>query len=331
MATPYQTGTASSSTDLLQKLVAWLVSIGWTQDYSAAVDSAGGWKAHLHLGSQYVHLRAVQSQSDYTDMWSYYIWSWWPCLLCYVGTGYTAGAWNSQPGAPIGSGESYVVGSGINLPGPNGAITAYHFLADETGDHVRVIVERQAGSLGYLMWGSSLTKAGTWTGGQYLLGGTDGNMSGSFTGEGSYSQSAYLPGAYQSTSYGGAAGYVRVDADAFTGKWAALTDGTQNANMGYTGKRLGSLVKGYADVPTALPEYTAELRTRLVSALNSQAVLLPALLFVERDAGGWSPLGSVPGLVYTNAAGNGFALGQLYQLGADSYMLFPGFALRRIP
>lgn len=326
----YSSGTFSSSTDLLQKLVAWLVSIGWTQDYSAAVGSEGGWKAHLHLGSQYVHLRAVQSSSDTTDLWEYGIWSNWPCLLCYVGTGYTAGAWESQPGAPVGYGQSYVVGSGINLPGPNGAGKAYHFLADEAGDHVRVVVERQEGSFGYLMWGSSLSKVGSWTGGQYLLGGTDGNMAGSFDGVGSYQTSAYLPGAYQCSAYGGASGYVRANVDAFTGKWAALTDGTQNASHGYTGKRLGSLVKGYADVPVALPEYTEELQTRLVSGLNSQAVFLPALLFVERNAGGWSPLGAVPGLVYSNAAGNGFVVGQAYPLGSDSYMLFPGFALRRV-
>src|SRR5260370_3712544 len=60
----YQTGTASCPVDLLQKLVAWLSGLGWHTDLSA-VDGTGGvgWRAHLDLHGNFVHLRAFVNES----------------------------------------------------------------------------------------------------------------------------------------------------------------------------------------------------------------------------------------------------------------------------
>ena len=57
----YQTGSASSSTDVVKQLVTWLVSLGWTQDRSAV--EGAGWTASLHHNGNFVHLRAVENES----------------------------------------------------------------------------------------------------------------------------------------------------------------------------------------------------------------------------------------------------------------------------
>ena len=45
MAASYQTGIASSPTNLLQTLVAWLMAQGWTVNQSE--QEGTGWRAHL--------------------------------------------------------------------------------------------------------------------------------------------------------------------------------------------------------------------------------------------------------------------------------------------
>jgi hypothetical protein len=316
----YQTNTAGSPTDLLQKLVAWLALQGWVVDLSASAGTKGGWKAHLHKGSLYVHLRAVQVNSDTGDSFGYGMsYEAGPGIQMYVGSGYTPGLWQNQPGAPIGVGQTYSVGNAICLP--EGVIRAYHFLCDESGDHVRVIVERQAGSFSHLMWGSTLEKLGNWPGGAYFCGGTQGNL-----GQESPATSTDLP--FSVISYR-PLGYVRVDVDETTG-WAGLAVAGGAANDGATGVCASGLVgKSDDSFNFDLPEYPVQLLSRTVSTLNSQAALLPAHLFVLRAGGGWSPLGTVPGLFYTRATESGFAVGSTYPLGADSYLLFPGFALRK--
>ena len=69
---------------------------------------------------------------------------------------------------------------------------------------------------------------------------------------------------------------------------------------------------------------------RLTSALSNQATLLPIHLYANRDAGGVSLWATVPSLYCANAVGNGFAAKSVLALGADSYMLFPNFAVKKV-
>ena len=90
----YQTGTASSPIDLVQKMVTWLVSIGWTQDMSAS--DAPGWRAHLHKGAIYVHLYAAMYQQPWAGSGN-------PghAIFLYLSSAFDGGQpWNAQPGNP---------------------------------------------------------------------------------------------------------------------------------------------------------------------------------------------------------------------------------------
>ena len=134
----YQTGTASSPIDLVQKMALWLVSIGWTQDMSQAEGT--GWRAHLHKGAIYVHLRAGMNE----NVWQggqYYSYA----IHLYLSSAFDGSQpWYNQPGnPPLGFQQTYVVGVSMPLM-VAGAIQNYYFFSD-AADNVILVVERTAG------------------------------------------------------------------------------------------------------------------------------------------------------------------------------------------
>lgn len=326
MAAAYQTGTATSPTNLLQTLVTWLVAQGWTSNMSQA--DGTGWRAHLSKGSVYVNLRATPGSET--------VWAGGASSTAnqigiglYTGTGYSgASAWNAQAGGPIGSAVAYTVGAFMNLP--VGSIVAYHFF-DDGADNIVVVAERTSSNFTHLGWGTSLTKAGAWTGGGYFFASTSGFYA-------SYTSVAYPgtpngPSAHPPFSYGdsvsGCCAFVRADVDTFTGKWLGCGS-VASAQQGYTGKRVASGYynrSGVVTMPSEIPQYGASFQARITSAMNSQANLIPIRLFAQRDTAGYSLIGDVPNLVLTNATDNGYAAGTVYPLGADNWMIFPNFAV----
>src|SRR5438477_3589060 len=131
MAASYQTGTASSPSNLLQTLATWLTAQGWTVNQSAT--DASGWRLHVSKNSYFMNLRAAMNETIWnTQNRAGY------GIGLYGGTGYSgAAAWNAQAGAPNASGGAIVVGASMNLN--SGAIVAYHFL-DDGNDHITVVV-----------------------------------------------------------------------------------------------------------------------------------------------------------------------------------------------
>ena len=322
MAAAYQTGSASSPTDLLQKLVTWLVAQGWTQNMSKAEGT--GWRAHLSKGGVYVNMRATPGSET---LWGHSI-NRSPQragIGIYTGTGYNgSSAWNAQAGGPIGNGQTYTVGCIMQT---DATILAYHFF-DDGADNIVVVIERTSGIFGHMGWGPSLIKNGAWTGGAYffaqLSGYSGGEYSASYPGAG---MTASCPFA-TSDANAAAASFVRADVDAFTGKWVSVAYyGSTSAEKGYTGK-LGQTPFGYGyyGPDTQIPVYTT-FQDRLTSALNAQANLLPIRVFVKRDAGGYSLIGDVPNIFLSNATANGFSPSTVYPLGPDNYMLFHNFAV----
>jgi|FLYL01.1.fsa_nt_gi hypothetical protein len=327
----YQTGTATSPNDLLQKLVTWLVNIGWVQDMSQA--DGTGWRAHLHKGSVYVNLKSTTGAVN--------PWAFTPspspnasdaALHIYLGTGFSGAAnWNAQAGGPVLNGTSTITGH--SMPLPTGAISAYYFFSDATADNVVVVVEKTTGVFTHLGWGTSLNKSGTWTGGPYSFAATHGYgfANDSTTTPGAQNgPSARAPFMFKDPLNGAASGYVRADVDSFTGKWVGCTDSTSQPSGGYTGRNCATEFRGQSTAPPSdIPnlEYFLE---RTVSILSSQAHLVPVRIWVSRDAGGYSLLGTMPIVFWTRAVGNGFAPGTVLTLGADSYMLFPEFAVKKV-
>lgn len=321
MAASYQPGSASSPTDLLQKLVTWLVAQGWTQNMSQAEGT--GWRAHLSKGGVYVNMRATPGSET---LWGYSI-NRSPQragIGIYTGTGYNgSSAWNAQAGGPIGSGQTYTVGCIMQT---GASILAYHFF-DDGADNIVVVIERTAGVFGHMGWGPSIVKAGTWTGGAYffaqLAGYSGGEYADSHPGAG---MTASCPFA-TADAIASAASFVRADVDSFTGKWVGIGYcGASGPERGYTGKRGQTPFGGFYGPETLLPVYTT-FQNRLTSAMNAQANLLPIRVFVKRDAGGYSLIGDVPNIFLSNATENGFAPSTVYPLGSDNYMLFHNFAV----
>ncbi len=337
----YETGTASSPNDLLQKLVTFLTSaaVGWTQDMSQA--DGTGWRAHLHKGSVYVHLK---STTGAVNPWGYI-----PApspgatsagLHVYLGTGFNSGAnWNAQAGGPLLSGTSTI--TGVSMPVPAGAITAYHFFSDSAADNIVVVVEKTTGIFTHLGWGTSLAKCGSFTGGPYFFGATNGyNFASTSTTSFGAQNGPTARAPFMYADFGIAAcGYVRADVDTFTGKWLGCTNSASQPTGGYTGKNLATEYRAGATPPAEIANVEM-LYERATSSFNSQAHLIPVRVWAARDAGGYSLLGVVPGVFWTNATGHtagatlnpppGYSPGTVITLGADSYTIFPFFSVKKV-
>jgi len=282
-----------------------------------------GWRAHLSKNGVYVNLRALVGEHKFFHA----------CpegytfrgISLYVGTGYDGGAaWVSQPGGPVELGTAYTIGAMLGLP--SGAIPSYHFL-DDGADNITVIAEYSAGVYQHMGWGN-LLKAGAFTGGAYFFASCDFRLG---------AATACAPCSDSSTTMDGfSSAYFRADVDSFTGKWLNMV-GLENK----TGKNARSPFCNYnargSGIWTALPYYGLSADDRpfgfqsaQVSLQNNRITLLPARIFVDRDSYGVSLLGTVPGLFYTTATDHGFDKASELQIGSDSYLLFPDFAVKKV-
>ena len=325
----YQTGTATSPINLLQTLVTWLVSIGWTQDMSQT--DGLGWRAHLHKSGNYVNLRANMAET----VWAGGVIT--PNgtgLNLYLGTGFASGsAWNAQAGGPIGNAAAYTVGVGFNLP--TGAIQNYYFFGDATGDNVVVVIEATPAIYKHMGWGLSLVKTGTWTGGPYFFGSSSGYIANYNVAGPGTTLTTSCPGCDgDSQSYQSA--FVRVDVDAFTGKWIGISNNNSYAPGGYTGKVGASSVAPTMSytMRTLAPRFTDNMnavgswQANQTSSVDGRANLLPVHLWAVRDTtGALSLIGAIPNVFFSNGVGQGFSNASEYVLGTTTYKMFPNFAV----
>jgi hypothetical protein len=326
----YSNGSATTSTDLVQQLVTFLVANGWTEDMSQA--EGFGWRAHLHKSGNYVHLRARENERAFQQNvgdTSYGI-------DVYLGTGFSSGQpWNNQTtGAPVGSGATYPVGSSaFTSVGP---FANYYFMTDSGHDNVVVVVEVTPGFFTFVGWGLSLNKAGSFTGGAYFFGSSSGwrsttNPGGSRPG---YTTTSLCPGNFQD-KFSLPSTFVRADVDSFISKWISIGPAA-GPTQGYTGKPGASSLGMESQGPTipvyALSSGTSEFLNVQTSVQDSRANLLPVLLWVNRDGSstGYSLLGSLPMVFASNGVGNGFSNASEYAIGADTYKMFPNFAVLKV-
>ncbi len=337
MAAAYSTGTATGPTDLLQKLVTFLTGQGWTSDSS--VSYGAGWRAHLHKGSQYVHLRAlVNEAANLSTAWGsgrstatagYGV-------SLYLGTGYNgANAWNNQAGAPVDiAGSPGPVGAGMQLG--SGAIGAYYFF-DDGNDHITVVVDRGGGLYSHMGWGPSLAKIGFTNDYWYfygssphyynVVGATNSNPGSQLTAGAPMSHSFADPGNFHATCF------VRVDAAIYSAQWIGFTDlTTVTAQYGYTGRtgRCAMTSQGFyvAANSDQFPQLAKAL-TRGWQSAFSGALLLPLHCFVQSVAARWIPIGYPPTVFACAGVGHGFTPASVYAVGGLNYMLFPNFAVRK--
>jgi hypothetical protein len=336
----YQTGTPASPVDLLQKINTFLAANGWTSDKNVADGS--GWETHLHNGAVYAHLCAtvgsaafaVQAVTGYA-------------LFLYLSDGFNGSAlWNSQPtNPPFANGTTNAVGVGMNLSA--GPFSAYYFFTDASNNNFVCVLEKTPGLFEYLAFGTSLKKCGTWTGGPYFLASSCGVFAANGAptpNEAGYNATSYCPGAHDADPQGGAAAFVRCDSDSFVGKWIPIGDIT-DPNSGFTGRNGSSSVVGFQPPATSIARYAVgpysagsnpqPFQWMQTSVLDGRVNLLPVLWWVGRDgstadAGGFSLIGSLPTIFFSNGVGNGFVPGAIYTIGSDNYMMFPTFAVLKV-
>jgi hypothetical protein len=346
----YATGTPTDQINLLQTLVSWLVSIGWTSDKNASLGF--GWEAHLHKGSVYAHLRATVgerawSSNNEADASG-------TGLFLYLSTGFNgSNAWDAQPGnPPVDNGGSNVIGAGMNLGYTTPPFSNYYFFSDAGDDHIVVVLEKSPGLYEYLFWGPSLVKLGSWTGGMYFGGSSNPYYTGyRFFGANNpgWTETTGCPGSdgdYQNMN----AAFVRCDSDSWTGKWIGIGNTTFGGG-GYTGRAGASSVHfhngthgGEAQTPSIVRYSNSafnpgdnpfKFQDSQVSQIDGRANLLPILWWVGRDgstgsSGGYSPIGTLPTIFFTNGVGNGFVPTEEYTIGTDTYKMFPNFAVLKV-
>ena len=324
----YQTGFATDPNDLLQNIVAWLQTIGWTVNMSQA--NGTGWRAHVSKNGMFVNLCTTIGNVNPWGV-SVTLGATIAGLHLYAGDGYSAGAnWELQPGGPKGNGQTYTVGASARLH--QGQISSYGIYSDNA-DNICIVFEGQPGIFSNIGWGR-LNKAGVYTGGEYFYGSIAASQFGVTT--------ANIPGgtanAYCPCAYGGhsntMSSFVKADVDGFIGKWLSIGSvATTMANYGYTGKHAASSVPGTNVPPVDIASY-AGLVNRVTTEATLAAALLPVNIWAMRDSvvGGYSLLGSLPSVLYSNAAGNSkfnIPIGTEIQSGSDVYVLYPNFAVKK--
>ena len=327
MAASYSTGTATSPTDLLQKLVTWLVAQGWTQDASAA--DASGWRAHLHKSGLYVNLRSSMNETiwNYQDAAGYGI-------GFYLGSGYSgASSWKAQAGGPVQSGTSNTIGAGMRLG--SGAITGYRFF-DDGNDQIVIVVEKSPGIFVHMGWGPTLTKVGYSSAYPFFFGSSssyyncsDPSSGGPWPG---HESTANCPMA-QSMNFAGqvlSCAFVKVDAAVFSAQWVSNGSAT-TTSAGYTGGQHRCALEAATGAPAAQtghPNY-AQIKTRAWQTQYPGALLLPLHNFVAMASGRYAPIGYPSTVFFCAAFGHGFAAGETYFVGSDLYMIFPNFVVKK--
>lgn len=347
MAAAYQTGISSSPTNLLQTLVSFLATQGWTTDSS--VSDGTGWRAHLHKGSLYVNLRAAMDELIWPENGTYH-----DALFAstggygiglYLGDGYSGGAaWHAQSGRPVRPTDGSTAGCGANLPA--GSVAAFHIF-DDGADHIIVVVERAPGIFCFFGWGPALEAAGQPEAFPYFFG-SSGAVLNTYGGELTFSRggidiTAWPPMSHadkEVSSYGTsieyvhATAYVRVDAATFSARWVGnCAVGTGPEGYGYTGRRMVcSCNIGPGDGGMNDDEYPSyeDMIDRIHQTAFVGSMLLPLHSFVLTDPDArWAPLGYPPSIFWCEAVGHGYGAGSVYQVGGLDYMVFPHFAVRK--
>lgn len=316
-------GFATSPDDLLDKIRIWLLTRGWTVDLFTTW--TGGYRLHAHKGATYVNLNSFNNCA-----------SGYPVgngqggtgIALSLGTGFDAGqSHGNQPGAPYTYGYYGALGTvgAACLLGP-GPYFSHQFFDDEQGN-ILLMIERAPGVWRHLIWGDSLDKsgAGSWTGGAYF-----GSMAPSGTVNSSLDTGAVIADAPPMLNNGfgqGVCAFVRADVDTYTNKWLLLSnyEFSDSTYQKYATNNvyLSSIINNWATIPLYI-----YLRSRLYNMQDSRAVLLPMQIYVHRDQGGASFLGTVPSVFLSSTHEHGMSIGQDTVIGSETFRQFNGFLVK---
>jgi hypothetical protein len=313
----YETGSATSYTDLMDKLRLFLIAQGYSVDFWAVDD--GGQRLHMHKGSLYFNAKA--SPTGHTTVWTGGYGGY--TLGFNIGTGYSAGAhWGKQPGSCAAGTINGSAPNGCGIPLPSGSIPSYQFYYDPSIEQFYGSVEVTTGIRRWFAFGSTTLKAGIWNGGQWFAAccsaGDENYPYGGAIGQGLTASHPAPLGAQGCLTSGSAPlgfTYAEVDGVAAWHSWSSVT------TTG-SGVRGATNLSGGQAPPVEVPVIDG-LVQRLRNSMNSLSVLMPIQIFVARSMGSFSLLGSIPNIYISNIYG--MTQGQPYTLGSDVYVPYAGY------
>lgn len=301
----YQTGSASSPTQLLDALRVFAVANGWTELRWGA--HGAGYQLSLTKNGLYFHLRSAVGEvlrSGYATVSGIFL------------TGSTAfdsgQPWNNQPNT-IRNTSSQIEACGLYEVSSN---NTYHLFAASSPDMILLTAEVSPGIFHHLAFGE-LSKYGAYAGGAFVTGsfGSDGYT---YTSGGI---SDYVFG-YSPDRHGGlpfndyksyGQTFVRGNVDAVDA-WFSVCRGSP-----LTGKRAKAMWEdGVGTQRNSLARYWWG---HAPNTLNGVTPMIPFYVFVERPSGFFSPFGYTPHLRYLNITN--YAPAEQFSIGTDQWMAFP--------
>lgn len=300
MAT-YETGAASSVTDLLDKLRIFSTANGWTQNYFGARTAGAGQALQLTKGAQAVTFIADTAAGNTNNPGPYF--------GAYSHNTYSAG--NGTENQAQGSAKCYANA----MPGP---FQAYHFVtgAERGADYLYVIVEVTAGTYKHAGVGK-LVAMGALNTGAFAFG-SSWSYNPSSTNDISNLFSTWHAIPFDSAeeiSRPGPATQIRADSDGVTPRWY------DSYGSGSFGGRFGG---GFRATNSSLGNKRGTVLgpvQRGLSAMTGRALLVPCWVYGERASSLASLLGYPPGIRWVRL--DNLTPGDILTLGADQWKVFP--------
>lgn len=313
----YETGSASSPSDLLDKLRAFLLTNGWTINSFITVGS--GKRLHIQKGACYFNFRAyhgetLSSANDLNNQTTTGFWG----IGGYPSDGYSgASNWNAQPGCPK-YGNYYRGGYANQL---SSAIPTYHFFTYANITEVHVVIEFVTGKFQHINFGDLEKYNASASGGRWMSmpTGVDGHLpqiQGVDYSRGAASMvpfrcSAYIDsGIFQSS-------LIRVNIDNHDG-WAF-----DALNASHGASPIAAVGPHY---------YNQEIETATTSPYSWQTQLLPYVIGIVRSNASVSPFGEIKHLRELDITN--YIEAEEIVLGPDTWKVFPlyqkgGYSLQR--
>lgn len=297
----YETGTATSVTDLLDKMRIFATANGWTQDFFGARTSGSGTALQLTKGGHSVTFIADTGTGTTSDPGPYF--------GCYSHNAYSAG--NGTENQSQGSTKTFANG----MAGP---FVAYHLItgSERGAEYLYAIVEVSSGVVKHVGIGK-LVALGALTPGTFA-----------FASRWTYTSTSNTIGTALSPAHSwpfdsaenaqrlGPGTQIRADSDGISPRWY---DGSGSVSYG---NRFGGGVRqaGSTTVGPQRGTVVAPIAAG-VSALTGRTLLVPCWVYGERTANLGSPLGYPPHIRWVRL--DYLNPGDIMTIGSDQWKVFP--------
>lgn len=301
----YETGSAFSPSDLLDKLREFLLTNGWTINLFVPVGS--GNRLHVQKGACYYNFRSYHNEtlSPEDDLNGQNTENFWG-IGGYASDGYSeASNWNAQPGYAFYS--TYSRGGYANQL--SSAIPKYHFFTYSDITEVHIVIEFVTGKFQHINFGDLQKYNASASGGCWISMPTSTNLGlphyyGPDFSSGAGSMVPFRGAYYHASPYGSS--MVRVNIDNHNG-WAF------EGSTSYV---------SYSPIAAVGPHYyNQDLETATTSPYSWQTQLLPYVIGIVRANDAVSPFGEIKHLRELDITN--YMEAEEIVLGPDTWKVFP--------